>query len=539
MIHKMIHKMINKRIYKMIYKMIYIMIYKMIDKMIYEIIYKMIFKIVYKIIHKTIFRLIYKMICRINKLCNASGHIPYTEWECSSDSCRSLMLNHTTDEFYTRPTICGSSLIPHRDFEWTAYRTSYAVQWGLICEIEYKGRNLISLFFVGAFFGVLAGTLLFDNIGRRTVTLIALFVTFIATLSNAFINSYNVMLALRVIQGFGSFTVLSGVQLLIIEFTPTNLRNLGTIIISSYWTLGTFTVTGMGYLLRKWDHMFLGVASINFLAIIPILILPESPRFQLIKGKEKEAKVTFRRIAKIFNSPIDLEKLQLDYEAYQHNYLDQLKDFIKYPAMAKNSVLLFFCYMILAGISYGLMYGWGSLGVDVYASILLSSLIGFTATVSGYKYFVTEKLGRRKALIVNFTAVVLCFLLAIPTVNLPKGWSLTQIMFLLAQPFMSSLWTGLFLLTAELSPTSHRGMIVCLNSSASRIGAFIGPYISLLYNEFDTPVVVALLTIGPIVAIGLAWFCQDSTDKPIPSTPEEVGNLKEIGEGCEPDISTC
>ena len=388
----------------------------------------------------------------------------------------------------------------------------------------------MSFFFVGAFFGVFLGTLLFDNIGRRTVTLIALFVTFIATLSNAFINSYNVMLALRVVQGFGTFTVLSGVQLLTIEFTPTNLRNLATVILSSYWTFGTFIITGMCYLLQKWDHMFLGAAVIVFVATIPILILPESPRFQLIKGKEKEAKVTFRRIAKIFNSPIDLEKLQLDYEVYQDNYLGQLKDFIKFPTMAKNSVLLFFCYMILAGTSYGLMYGWGSLGVDVYASILLSSLIGFAATVSGYKYFVTEKLGRRKALIVNFAAVVLCFLLAIPTVNLPKGWTLTQIMLLLAQPFMSSLWTGLFLLTAELTPTSHRGMIICLSSAAARIGAFIGPYISLLYNEFDTPVVVALLTIGPIVAIGLTWFCQDSTGKPIPSTPEEVGNLEEVGE---------
>ena len=231
--------------------------------------------------------MIYKMICRIYNLSDASGHIPYTEWECISDSCHSLLLNHTTDEFYTRPTICGNSLIPHRDFEWTADRTSYAVQWGLICEIEYKGRNLMSFFFVGAFFGVFLGTLLFDNIGRRTVTLIALFVTFIATLSNAFINSYNVMLALRVIQGFGTFTVLSGVQLLTIEFTPTNLRNLGTVILSSYWTFGTFIITGMCYLLRKWDHMFLVAAVIVFVATIPILILPESPRFQLIKGKRR------------------------------------------------------------------------------------------------------------------------------------------------------------------------------------------------------------------------------------------------------------
>lgn len=391
----------------------------------------------------------------------------------------------------------------------------------------------MSFFFIGAFLGVLTGTTLFDNLGRKNVTAVLLLLVSLAALANGLVNNYTAMLVLRVVQGFGCFIVLCGIQLMTVEFTPTGLRNIATVILSSFWTVGTYIATAMCYLIQRWDHMFLAVAGVIFISLIPLLLLPESPRFQLIKGREIEAKATFKKMAKIFNNPIDIDGFQLEFREYQKNYLCQLKDFIKYPQMGKNTVLTFFCYMFLSAISYSLIYGWGSLGVDVFASVVISATIGLSASFTGYKYFLTEWVGRRKALSINFTMIAVLFLVGMIQVKLPKGWTLTQVMLMLSFPFMSSCWTAAFLLTSELAPTSHRGMIVCMNSAAARIGAFMGPYVSLLYNELDTQYVLAVLALGPIIAAGLALLCPETARKPIPSTPEEVGRLSDISDGEE------
>jgi sugar phosphate permease len=75
------------------------------------------------------------------------------------------------------------------------------------------------------------------------------------------------------------------------------------------------------------------------------------------------------------------------------------------------------------------------------------------------------------------TGASLIFLLAIPEVSVGRDWTLESICCLFGITLVSGCFTGIYLWTSELSPTSHRGFAYGFGSGAARVGSFIGPYI--------------------------------------------------------------
>ena len=76
-----------------------------------------------------------------------------------------------------------------------------------------------------------------------------------------------------------------------------------------------------------------------------------------------------------------------------------------------------------------------------------------------------------------FVGATVSYLIAIPDVELGGSWTLESICCLIGVIFVSGCFSGIYLWTAELAPTSHRGFVFCMSSSAARIGSFLGPYI--------------------------------------------------------------
>ena len=143
-------------------------------------------------------------------------------------------------------------------------------------------------------------------------------------------------------------------------------------------------------------------------------------------------------------------------------------------------------------------------------------------------YFTIHYFGRRNALVINFAGIGILFFIAAATssVHIAGTWTLDQVACLCSVLFISGTWSSLVLLSKELSPTSHRGMILCLCSAVARLGAIAGPYLALLYNTMDPRIVLSIF--GGMAALSsfLAYFNSDSTGKPIPSTPEDLVNSK-------------
>ena len=440
-----------------------------------------------------------------------------------------LKANFTDDpeKFYSRSTICNNHLQPNEDFQWTIDRTSYALEWGLICSDEHKGSDLQSSFFIGGLIGDIVGTVLLDTMGRRTTCLIGLAITSLASVATSFLNSYSMMLPMIVVQGVGSFLAVSGIELLSIEFTPSNLRNLSQILATSAWDVGALLIVGISYGVRRWRSIYLVQGCVLASTAIAVFMYPESPRFQLVKGRVQEARATFRKLSKIFKTRDISENLKLTYQDYNKNFFGQIADLRRNSLMLRNTVVLMACDLLMSCISYGLLFSWSKLGANIYASVAITALGDFIAKGSGITYYMIHCFGRKKALMINYAGSASLFLLSIPCygVQLTDSWNLGQVVCLLVTLCNGSIWVSKSLLTKEVSPTSHRGMIMCLCSAAGKIGAVIGPYMALLYNTVDNGIVLSLFGGMAAFACFLTYFCSDSTGRAIPSTPDDLTDL--------------
>ena len=133
------------------------------------------------------------------------------------------------------------------------------------------------------------------------------------------------------------------------------------------------------------------------------------------------------------------------------------------------------------------------------------------------------RIGRKKTEITGFLGISVCFFLAIIDVNISDTWTLRQVACLAAVVFIALAFIALYLYTAELAPTSHRGMILCLCSATARVGSFIGPYLSLLHGKLDDRVLFALFGGAALAAAGLTLLLPDSSGRASPDTPADIG----------------
>ena len=150
---------------------------------------------------------------------------------------------------------------------------------------------------------------------------------------------------------------------------------------------------------------------------------------------------------------------------------------------------------------------------------------------SGNWFLIIRLLGRKKAVIVTFAVLSGLFFLSVLSfgVRITETWDLDHVVCLFAAPVIGSVWDSVSLLSKELSPTSHQGMIYCLCSASARVSAFAGPYLILLYDVVDPRVVLSIF--GGLTALSsfVASFNSDSTHKPIPLAPDQLVSLHLVG----------
>ena len=446
-----------------------------------------------------------------------AGFIPYTEWECVSERCWEVL--EQANNTISKGVMCDNKLIAGEDFNWTTDRTSYGIDWDLYCD-DFKQSVVNSFYFIGAFLGLIFSSIIFDQFGRKYGSLIGGFLGIICALSGVFLDSFPMLLALRVGQGCFQFVLYTGCYCWLLEFSPSHLRNMCNVFGGLFSNGGYAVSILIGYLVMSWRHIFAWTTVVNLVVVVPLIFLPMSPRFFLVKGREEEAKRVLTRLSRFAGNPINLGQIELVYQKRPQNVFKQVKDFWRYPKFGMESLALFFSWFSVATLFYGFSFGWGKIITHRYLSHALASvgrLIGDIAVYPACRYF-----GVRKATLGFIIVAVISDLLAMPDVHFGVGWTLEHVSCLLGATCCGAVFCLIYQLTVELAPTSHRGMVLSLSSSSARIGSFIGPYMSLMYTVADrrVPLVVyAILTALLGVAV---WVQPEKKGEKIPETPGDV-----------------
>ena len=460
-----------------------------------------------------------------------AGNIPYKDWVCVSEDCVSLFRAASAagleGDFFSQKTICDNNLVAGTDFDWTTQKTTFTTDWNIYCKNEAKLSLISSIYFFGALFGLLCSTAIFDRIGRKRGALLGCVIVTMGTAASAAAPNYQTLLILRVLSGFGLLINYTGSYCWIIEFAPTHLRNLVSGCYNLGWTCSYVMMVVLGYLIDKWEHLYLAVSGLCVfsLAMFFITPLPESPRFHLVRGRYEEAKKTLEYLSKISGHPISFGTVHLVYDKRVQNYFKQVKDFMKYPSMLKRSLLCMVGWFLAALITYAYTFGWSKIGSDLYTSYMFAALGGGLGYI--LSILVCRVLGRKRATLFFFGSVAVVNVIAMLDVDLSDTWTLEHVASLLGNVGILGAFAMLYLYTGELAPTSHRGMVMCLSSSCARVGSFIGPYVSLLYGVTDRKIPLALFAGLSVCAFVAVLFLPDTTGVGIPETPKDIEIVSE------------
>ena len=171
---------------------------------------------------------------------------------------------------------------------------------------------------------------------------------------------------------------------------------------------------------------------------------------------------------------------------------------------------------------YGFNFGWKRLVPDLYLGYVLAG----AGEAAGYLGVmpVVQAAGRRRATFSMFCAAAVFYLVGIPDVQLGAGdWTLQSAASLVCVVFVNAAFSLVFLYSGELAPSSHRGLVLCLASSAARLGGFLGPFIfNNLFLVFPQALPWGLRAGLGAACAGACCLLVETGGRSVPATPTDV-----------------
>ncbi len=364
--------------------------------------------------------------------------------------------------------------------------------------------SLIGLFIGGLLFGWVT-----DKVGRKKMFLATLATFLICSMLQFAVTDPLQLFILRVFLGLAVGADYAVAGAFVAEFNSKERRGPGLAGLLIWWYVGFTVAATLSILLINWmpdePTLWRYILASSFAPAAVMLFLriglPESPRWLLSKGREKEA----REIAEQYLDPVtraDLFKEKINSLSYSALFSSRyIKKTILTSVFWMAQITPFFAiYIFMPKILQAINFGSSSkLGeIMLYVFLLLGCLVGVS---------LINRLGRRKLLIYTFIGQV------IPLLTLgiwPDSHSVVLIVlcFGIFAFFHAAGSTLQMLYPSEIFPTEIRATGVGFAAGMSRLGAAIGTFLLPIgLTQWGTG---AVMLIGAAVsAVGLfvafAW----------------------------------
>lgn len=371
---------------------------------------------------------------------------------------------------------------------------------------------LLSAWNIGMFFGAFILGNLADKVGRKSPILLSILLYSLPTGLTAFSNSWQVIFVLRLLSGMGSAGYMATASTHLSEYLPKGKRGRWVAFLESAWAFGWLLASYFGLVLignfqYSWRSI-MKVGFLPFLLLLPLgLFLPESVRFLLRSGKQKEAQKILDQLGISESTPIAKSRNEASIK-----YL--LKG--KYK---KRTIMLWVHWFSIVLVYWGIFLWLPKVLADEKGLGTRSLLFAFTITaaqIPGYwsGAWLIEKVGR-KYLLCAYMAIagVASFFFAISEAQWQVLVSGALISF-----FNLGAWGATYAYTPELYPTSIRGTGSGAANSVGRIGGIVGPLLAgLLAGIFGSFywVFIVFTAFHFVSAIVIGLFGEETKGKPL------------------------
>jgi MFS transporter, AAHS family, 4-hydroxybenzoate transporter len=337
---------------------------------------------------------------------------------------------------------------------------------------------LVSSGLAGFMIGALLNGAFADRIGRKPVLAAALLLAALGNLANAtWVDSYARFLAVRLATGIGLGIILPLAVTLVNELAPRRITNVLLGWVMAGWSIGGVAAALAGLTLAPshgWHALFaVGVLAAPLAALVAGL-LPESPRFLAMQGRQDEARAMLARLASTTPEKYAGIELTIREAAENAGSFAQLLA----PGLRDRTLLLWAC----SGFSLFAIFGLSSWlpeimlerGAPIRTSFALGGVLQFAAVLGGLGCgWAADRAGRDRTLVASWAlgaaAVVALGLVVVPGLDI-IFLAIAGFCVMGVQPVLNNR-------TAALYETRVRSTGVGAQLGVGRLGGILGPYI--------------------------------------------------------------
>ncbi|CCD65923.1 Major facilitator superfamily (MFS) profile domain-containing protein [Caenorhabditis elegans] len=386
-------------------------------------------------------------------------------------------------EYYSLKNRSGCTPVLEYQFE------SVQVEFNYICDDAKKVKNTITI----QTFGVLVGAAIFgqvsDNFGRRKALIISCIGNAIFNLISSYSPSLFYFMLWRTVSGIfaGGLTVVQMVYM--VENIPRHHRM--WIQNSITWSPNLIIFPYIAYLAQNWRTLSVVISATSVLSFLALMLLEESPRWLVQKGKLEEARrllIKIRKTDGLYTS--DFEK-DLD-EVLK---IEAEKQVISSKKSKKYTFIHLFCtwkmiaqtMTFIVGIIctnfivYALLYNMEKLSGSLYWN---SAIIGAARWVVNIVVSIADYqlpwFGRRLINHISMIFTLASLAIVAGYVYIGNGGYVVAIGTTVALAMCSQLFIAKYLMVNELYPTAVRNLAVSAVSTMSRVGGMFSPQLFYL-----------------------------------------------------------
>jgi putative MFS transporter len=332
---------------------------------------------------------------------------------------------------------------------------------------------LASSVFTGMLLGGITVGTLADSIGRKNALIFAIVTYGLMGLCAGLAPSYESLVAIRVVQGFGLGAEVPLVFTYLSEFLPARRRGMLIASIVAFWQASSFGAALLAIYvipIYTWRGMFLIAAIPVAVLLVFVLRMPESIRFLLLRGRTKEAEAIVRRF-----SDLDPSGIEVAVTAYAEPHA-KLKDLAS-AGYLRTTAALWLMQFCGGAVFIGMLVWLPSIFVKMGFSLVRSFI--YTAAITGSGALgnvvgggLLDRIGRRPTLggafIVGGVLMLAWGYAATETALLVLGCATTFFAF-------GAAGGPLFAYTSEVYPTRFRATGTGWAAGWQRVGGIVAP----------------------------------------------------------------
>ncbi|XP_013193331.2 organic cation transporter protein [Amyelois transitella] len=400
-------------------------------------------------------------------------------------------------------------------YDRTQYMRTIVTEWNLICGRAWL-KDLTQMAFQ---FGVLSGSLLFgiasDKYGRRPTLIISVILEVFSGIMTSFLPNYWSFTVARMFLGISVGGLMVVGFVLVMEYVG-KCRDTVAALYHVPFTVGYMLLALFGYFIRDYVILQLSISAVNIILLVYICLLPESPRWLLVKNKTVRAIQLLEHVAKINNLPTGdiAQKIEL----YQLEHIRQKRgtfiDLFRTPNLRRNILVMSFTWLVCSYCLYGVTYYISHLAGDVYINVIASGAVIFMGcfiVIPMMKF-----MNRRTSLVITHVLSGVCLLViaVIPDGHVSVGFGclgllFTQIVFIIG-----------YLYCSEMFPTVVHNAAIGICSMMARVGSMLAPFVADFgeFGEWCAPVAFGIM---PLVAAALGLLLPETKGCEMMLTIEE------------------